>query len=317
MSLTPDIMHDPGPGAMPTDPSANLNSAPTSTGPRNDFSSDGAVGAGSSAGSSGAGPGTGADGADPWQVAWDPSWNTGDAGSMNAMYSALGENSGKWTKDPNNPTNVYDSVDAQGIGGGGAYNTGTSGENATNLAGLDDSMRKGLGETQAQVDAWNSTMGYHFAEGGSVPDDDQGGGDPQQQAIQQALDTVDGVMAFGYKLHGLGGDDSEDQSGGGQQAANMPTVPASQSSTGQSPAPGPGTLPPTSNPFGQRTQRPLQISANMPTVPASQSNSGMPQSPPGPGTLPPTNNPFGQRTSAPLQMGAIDTDGDDDQEQSS
>lgn len=89
-----------------------------------------------------------------------------------------------------------------------------------------------------------------FADGGAIEDTD---GSPQQDAIQKALSTVDGVLAFGRKLHGLGGDDD----GGAIKTAGltrMPGQPPSQSESGVPPQqPMPGRLPPTSNPFGKRT----------------------------------------------------------------
>jgi len=47
-----------------------------------------------------------------------------------------------------------------------------------------------------------------FEDGGAIPDDDTNGS-PQQDLLQKALSTVDGVLAFGRKLHGLGGGDNE------------------------------------------------------------------------------------------------------------
>ena len=201
---------------MALDQMAPAGPASSGSGPRN-FSEDGALGA---AGGTPATPGgaTNAPAADPWQMQWG-GWNTGDASSMKSMYSSLGENSGKWTKDPTTGQ-VYDSVNAQGIGGGGAYKTGTSGENASNLAGLNDSMLTGMGDTQDQVNAWDKTMGY--AEGGLVTDDegdapggapggdsndgsDSTGGSKWQSMVNDAVSTVHNALSYGYKLHGLSG----------------------------------------------------------------------------------------------------------------
>lgn len=102
-----------------------------------------------------------------------------------------------------------------------------------------------------------SPVGLSFSQGGAI-DDGSGGddnGSPQQDAIQRALSTVDGVLAFGRKLHGLGGGDDE---GAIKTASNyppgrMPAKPGNQSESGVPPIqPMPGPLPPTSNPFGKR-----------------------------------------------------------------
>lgn len=166
-------------------------------------------------------------------------------------------------------------------------------------------------------------MVLSFADGGEVPDADDmpdptagadadtpaqtnptsGVSDQLGDRIALALSTVDSALSYGRKLNGLPGD-SGDNEGTGQQAANMPMVPGTQSESGTRTQPEPGPLPPTSNPFGQRTTRPpLKMSANVPAVPASQSDTGLPPQQPGPGTLPPTSNPFGKRTvRPPLQM---------------
>ncbi len=100
-----------------------------------------------------------------------------------------------------------------------------------------------------------------YSEGGAISDDDEGNGSPDQDAIQRALQSVDGVLAFGRKLHGLGGGDEEDGGAikGTQMAQNsyqnnrMPAIPGNPSDSGIKPIqPEPGPLPPTSNPFGKR-----------------------------------------------------------------
>lgn len=108
-------------------------------------------------------------------------------------------------------------------------------------------------------------VGMSFAQGGAIPDDGDtsdtadSNGSPGQDAVSKALDSVDQVLAYGRKLHGLGGDQ---ESGGAipdapqQMASNMrmPSVPGNQSNSGAPPIqPQPGPLPPTSNPFGKRT----------------------------------------------------------------
>lgn len=53
---------------------------------------------------------------------------------------------------------------------------------------------------------------FMFAGGGAIPDDDNdydGNGSPAQELMQKALSTIDGVLAFGRRLHGLGGGDNE------------------------------------------------------------------------------------------------------------
>lgn len=132
--------------------------------------------------------------------------------------------------------------------------------------------------------------GIFFDDGGAVPGDDgsqgQPGQDPMTAILQRSMGSVDQVMQQLYKQYGLTGgptqgipaDQVQDQQDNGaagrwrqpvqgnqpqqydqdqtnpsQEAANMPTVPAGQSETGIPPQrPGPGTLPPTSNPFGKR-----------------------------------------------------------------
>lgn len=73
--------------------------------------------------------------------------------------------------------------------------------------------------------------------------------------LNSALGVVGNVLAYGRKLHGLGGDeDSGEGSGEGgaiETAGVMPTVPFSES---QRDRPMPGPLPPTSNPFGKRAE---------------------------------------------------------------
>lgn len=99
-----------------------------------------------------------------------------------------------------------------------------------------------------------SPYGLMFAEGGAIEDDLDGSinGSPPQDAIMKALSTVDGVLAFGRKLHGLGeGDNGAIK--GTQVAGRMPSVPGTPSDSGvRQPQPMPGPLPPTSNPFGKR-----------------------------------------------------------------
>lgn len=128
-------------------------------------------------------------------------------------------------------------------------------------------------------------VGFSLSAGGAIPTGDDDGSDdsngsPQQDAISKALDSVDQVLAFGRKAHGLGGD----------QEGDGPAIQTAQA--------------------GYQNNR-------MPALPGSQSNSGVPPIQPQPGPLPPTSNPFGKRADATqpgdndTQSGAIDT-GDDE-----
>jgi hypothetical protein len=103
-----------------------------------------------------------------------------------------------------------------------------------------------------------SAVGLAFSQGGAIPDDTNGS--PQQDAISKALESVDQVLAFGRKLHGLGGGSNE---GAIQTAGADQRLPGDQGSwegpmspTKPSPAPQPinpfPQLPPGNNPFGKR-----------------------------------------------------------------
>lgn len=164
---------------------------------------------------------------------------------------------------------------------GGSFNTPTN-----MISGAAAAAQFGPGAMGA------GNLGFSFAEGGAIGDDTDGS--PAQDRISKALDTVDAVLAFGRKLHGLGGNEEDDGAiKGTQTAAAMPTIPGNQSET-------PGPYKP-----GQGGQ---QMAANMPSVPGSQSNSGQRPPQPMPGPLPPTSNPFGKRADA----GDGDGDGDSD-----
>jgi hypothetical protein len=139
-------------------------------------------------------------------------------------------------------------------GGGGGGSSSAAPKKSTAAAPANDGIAQTFegagGGNQASVAGQNT----FFDAGGSVPDD---GSDQSTNLVQQALQAVDQGMAYGQKKYGL---DQGEQQGGvqeaaspGPQAANMPTVPASQSNSGLRPQqPMPGPLPPTSNPFGQR-----------------------------------------------------------------
>lgn len=167
-------------------------------------------------------------------------------------YTGAIGNQGGFDSDPNpgafNGANNTAPMDSAPSGGGlsPAPSGGFGG------GGFDSfPSNSGGGMSPAGGAAPASPVGLAFEDGGAVEGDDSNGS-PQQDAISKALDTVDQVLAFGRKQHGLGGDD---ESGGIQMAANtrMPAQPPSQSESGVKPIqPMPGPLPPTSNPFGKR-----------------------------------------------------------------
>jgi hypothetical protein len=153
-----------------------------------------------------------------------------------------------------------------------------------------------------------------YAAGGAI-DEETGDVNPMMNSmgaqlqvdINAALGVVGDVLAYGRKLHGIGGEQ--------QTAARMPTVPGNQSESGiPRPQPMPGPLPPTSNPFGKRTEGEaeepeeggaIDVAGVMPAVPYSET----PKPRPMPGPLPPTSNPFGKRAEAEGdEGGAIPTD---------
>lgn len=109
---------------------------------------------------------------------------------------------------------------------------------------------------------WGGGNGFGFAQGGAIPTEEDAtemGGSMGRVDLTGALATVQSVLGFGRKLHGLGGD--EQQEGGAIQEASgygngrMPAVPGNQSESGVKPVqPMPGPLPPTNNPFGKRAE---------------------------------------------------------------
>jgi hypothetical protein len=163
-----------------------------------------------------------------------------------------------------------------------------------------------------------SAGGIFFDAGGSVPDDN---GQSQQQdpmaaTMQRSMGSVSQTIQAMYQQYGLGGDQSQ-QGGVQDDAANMPTAPAGQSETGIPPKqPGPGTLPPTSKPFGQR------VAGAMPAIPGEGRGGGWdvpPLKPQGPGTQPSTPAP-GTWKPPPRPGGARTADAggiqDDEQQES-
>lgn len=252
--------------------------------PRN-FSEDGAFGAGG-------------DGSTPNPSAGAPTggFSVSDAGPSQPQT-------------PSYPS--YNDAPSTPSGGGGGYQAPAPPKQATRKTPNDYPV--GSSEWQSQFiqdttgithpEFLQNTGGFQtiasFSQGGAIPDGDDdydGNGSPAQERMQRALSNIEGVLAFGRKLHGLGGGDNE---GAINTAGAMPTIPGNQSQT-----PGPYKPQP----------RPQQQAANypMPIRPAGQSESGVPPAPPGPGTLPPTSNPFGKRADNDQDDsgGAIDTDED-------
>jgi hypothetical protein len=240
-----------------------------------DFSEDGAIGAGSS----------------------------GSAGSQTGGFSQSDSFGGVGISYNFDGLPTMDGSSSPPPDGGGAQaadNAASSGAPALMSGGLTTTASNGptapqtprIGTAAFTNQFIQNPHGYQFAaafeDGGAIDDTD---GSPQQDHISKALETVDQVLAFGRKLHGLGGGDNE---GAIDTAAAMPMIPGNQSETPGPYRPGGG---------GQK------MAANMPSIPGSQSESGRPPQQPMPGPLPPTSNPFGKRADAGNDP---DQDGDDD-----
>jgi len=216
----------------------------------NSFAQDGAFGAGGPAQSTAPTPGA---------FGTTPAATTSPAASGAASASYGMPQGGGWA------------LDAAGGGSwvnnstGNTYNQNTGDYSEGNPGGGSSapSSGGGLGGTPAASNPAGSGNGggnvpmagggIFFDAGGSVPDDNGQSQqqDPMSATLQQSLGSASQALQMVYKQFGLGGDQA--QTGGVQEAANMPTVPGGQSETGIPPQrPGPGTLPPTSNPFGKR-----------------------------------------------------------------
>lgn len=256
----------------------------------NSFTDDGAIGAGDNLGA-----------------------NSGQAGFGNSNFGGSAPTTGSPPPPPASGSMTDTQAQAQygaGITGNGELN-GMGGNYTQHPTGSTDAAGNFTPATASQLASWENEYNagaptMSFAQGGAVPTDDGDGdgedtnGSPGQDAISKALDSVDAVLAYGRKLHGLGGGQAED--GGaipGAQAGAMPTIPGNQSNT-------PGPYTPSQPP------QPQQMAAGygngrMPAIPGNQSNSGAPPIQPQPGPLPPTSNPFGKRADA-----GDDGDGDDD-----
>lgn len=234
-----------------------------------DFSADGAVGAG--------GPGMSrAPGMTPPSVASTPPAPQSAAPSASLDFAGSGGGGG--LSLPSEQT-------APSAGGGAAPSSGPP-TAASKFPSFQTGMPPGGGQGS---NVPQTTGGIFFDQGGEVPDDNgqsQQQQDPMSAILQRSMGSVDQVLQQMYKNYGLQGgptqgipaDQVQDQQDNGaagswrqpvqgnqptqydpqdsnpsQEAANMPAVPASQSNSGVPPQrPGPGTLPPTSNPFGKR-----------------------------------------------------------------
>jgi hypothetical protein len=283
--------------------------------PRN-FAEDGAVGAGMN------GSGGNYGGAIGGVTMNDPGPGGGSAPRDNALTSL--NSADGWETGSQALTDYTKASIASnsGVAGTPGFETNSQGgqfhfrmlNDAENQQMGDFTSHAGAGDPGAYVTSPGALPKYYgFAEGGAIPEDDDGpeysdagdsNGSPEQDDLSKSLESVAGVLAFGRKLHGLGGLTQTAE-------ARMPSRPGNQSESGRPPIqPMPGPLPPTQNPFGQRQQ----YSANLPARPPSQSETGIPPLQPAPGRLPPTDNPFGKRADNDSDgdegPGAIDTDED-------
>lgn len=207
------------------------------------FADDGAFGAQSSSspGSFGSGGGT------PMSVPWGQDVGIGQQ-SIGPNGTVYGNKSNTGARGAQGELLKAGSFNPTTIGGGGSQ-----------PGSVDSSQFR----ANTSYNPMTPSAGFSFANGGAIDEsmgDDQGGasGDGGGDVISRALGTVDQVLAYGRKLHGLGGGGNDEGDGGaiqgvGQQAGNMPAIPGNQSNSGMRPAqPAPGPLAPTSNPFGKR-----------------------------------------------------------------
>lgn len=205
-----------------------------------DFSETGAVGAGSGAGASPQGGGSAAttgaisdavSGAGGGQLAYAP---TGGGGSPFEMPTAPRRNYGAGEINPNA---------RPGLGG------------PQDTTGITDWGRQFLQNT-------GGFQTMSFAEGGAIPAEEDAVSQPNglMDVIGKAMGTVQEVLAYGRKKHGIGAAQAAEGDEGaipGAQAGmtQMPTRPGTQSESGVKPLqPAPGKLPPTDNPFGKRAE---------------------------------------------------------------
>lgn len=112
---------------------------------------------------------------------------------------------------PPAPTSTPPSAAPRG-NGAGSFDTGQTGFWGNPLGPTIQGGGGGGGSkvgTSSRTGYWGNPIGLSFSGGGAIPDDDDTNGSPQQDQISSALDTVDQVLAFGRKQHGLGGGDNE------------------------------------------------------------------------------------------------------------
>lgn len=238
----------------------------------------------------------------------------GAAGAFGSGSSPTGAIPGVTMSDPGPaPTGGAAPATASNMQPWSSTSFQSEGERAWNNTGENyssDGSINGLGAGKSTIapdgsvytNTGQKSGGYLLANGGAIEDDTDGS--PEQDTISKALSSVDAVLAFGRKLHGLGGGDNE---GAINTAGNMPTIPGNQSET-------PGPYQP-GQPRPQQMAQASYQNNRMPMRPGSQSESGVQPIQPAPGPLPPTNNPFGKRADAgdsdsDDQSGAIDTDED-------
>jgi hypothetical protein len=221
-------MTDPGP-------------APSSGGPK-DFSQDGAFGG------SGGNASTATPAAAPDNAGLD--YAQGKAGNYTFGAGGLTE-----TPLSSGEDNFFQNWTGNGLTqNSGNYTFGGDGNLSFSPLGPDQQG----GSNSAPPGGTSPVNGFMFADGGAIPDDNGDGSSQMnglQASINAALSTVDNVLSYGRKLHGLSGGNEEDDGAikNTQVAGRMPTVPGNSSDSGRAPIqPAPGPLPPTNNPFGKR-----------------------------------------------------------------
>lgn len=240
-----------------------------------DFSADGAFGAGGGgSGTFGAQTGgTSVSDPGPGGGGLPSGWNQTEIDDVAGMAGKNGQGPNPYVGDASAPSGFDPAQEASAMGNG--YNAADLTWNSE-LGGYLNSGAAPQGVNPA----------FSFADGGAIDDGSGSSGDQLgnsiQASINQALGTVDSVLQFGRKLHGLGGGDDSDSDG---------AIPGQQASMGYQ-------------------------NGRMPAVPGNASDSGVKPIQPMPGPLPPASNPFGKRADAGDTSGAIDT-GDDESDQGS
>jgi hypothetical protein len=136
-----------------------------------------------------------------------------------------------------------------------------------------------------------------------------------QQSLSQAMQTVGSVLSYGRSLHGLGGEQEDDQAGAIDTAGVMPSTPFRETPV-ERPMPRPDAypLPPGQKPFGKRVEGEgsFNTAGVMPGTPFRETPVERPMPRPDNFPLPPGQVPFGKRVSEaePEEdtAGAIDTE---------